>query len=63
MGAVDLFDALAFCDPVPPINGNNDRAQKTAFGIALTRMRDRVFRIGELEVRLVKAGIEHKAPR
>ncbi|MEO0811204.1 MAG: hypothetical protein AAFW82_11360, partial [Pseudomonadota bacterium] len=49
------------CNPASQIKGNTDHAQKTAFGISLTRMRDRVFRIGDYEVKLVKAGIEHQA--
>lgn len=63
VGTADLFDVAAFCDPAPPISGNNDRAQKTSFGISIKRMRDRVFRIGARQVRVVKAGIEHKATR
>jgi len=63
VGAADLFDVAAFCDPAPPISGNNDRAQKTSFGIAIKKMRDRVFSIGGRKVRVVKAGIEHKATR
>ena len=63
VGTADLFEIALFCDPAPPMSGHNDRAQKTAFGIAIKRMRDRVFRIGEHEVRVEKAGIEHKAAR
>ena len=63
VGTVDLFDVALFCDPVPPMSGNNDRAQKTSFGIAIKKMRDRVFRIGTRKVRVIKAGIEHKATR
>jgi len=63
VGAADLFDVAAFCDPAPPISGNTDRAQKTSFGIAIKKMRDRVFRVGARKVRLVKAGIDHKATR
>lgn len=63
VGAADLFDVAVFCDPAPPVSGNNDRAQKTSFGIAIKKMRDRVFRIGARQVRIVKARIEHKATR
>jgi hypothetical protein len=59
----DLFDVAAFCDPAPPIHGATERAQKIAFGKAISRMRDRVFRIGSIHVRVRKAGIEHKAAR
>jgi len=59
----DLYDLAIFCDPPPPMGSGNEHARKTAFGIAIKRMRDRVFRVGDVEVRLVKAGVEHKAAR
>lgn len=61
--SADLFDVAMVCDPAPPISGGTDRAQKTAFGKAISRMRDRVFRIGTVSVRVRKDGIEHKAAR
>jgi hypothetical protein len=61
--SADLFDVATFCDPAPPISGHSERAQKTAFGKSISRMRDRVFRVGEVSVRVRKAGIEHKAAR
>jgi len=61
--SADLFDVALFCDPQPPLAGGNERAQKTAFGKAISRMRDRIFRIGSLHVRVRKDGIEHKAAR
>jgi len=61
--SADLFDVALFCDPQPPLAGATDRAQKTAFGKAISRMRDRIFRIGSLHVRVRKDGIEHKATR
>jgi hypothetical protein len=61
VGAADLFEVALFCDPAPPITGHTDRAQKTSFGIALKRMRDRVFRVGELNLRLVHAGTLRRA--
>ena len=63
VGTADLFDVATFCDPAPPISGANDRAQKTGFGIAIKKMRDRVFLLGTRQVRIVRAGIEHKATR
>lgn len=63
VGTADLFDVATFCDPAPPITGANDRAQKTGFGIAIKKMRDRVFRLGTRQVRINRAGIEHKATR
>lgn len=61
VGAADLFDVALFCDPAPPITGHTDRAQKTSFGIAIKKMRDRVFRVGDLTLRLVQAGTFRRA--
>jgi hypothetical protein len=61
VGAADLFDVALFCDPAPPITGHTDRAQKTSFGIAIKKMRDRVFRVGDLILRLVQAGTFRRA--
>ena len=61
VGASDLFDVAMFCDPAPPVTGHTDRAQKTSFGIALKKMRDRVFRVGDLNLRLVQAGTFRRA--
>lgn len=61
VGAADLFDVALFCDPGPPITGHTDRAQKTSFGIAIKKMRDRVFQVGDLTLRLVQAGTFRRA--
>ena len=63
VGTADLFDVAVFCDPAPPISGNNDRAQKTGFGIAIKKLRDRVFRVGDLTLRLVQTGTFRRAGR
>ena len=61
--ASDLFEIAQLCDPAPPMSGGNDRAQRTAFGMAISRMRDRIFRVGDRQLRLKKSGVEHKAAR
>jgi hypothetical protein len=63
VGAADLFDIATFCDPAPPMSGGTERAQKTAFGISISRMRDRVFRLETRAVRVRKAGVLHKSTR
>ena len=63
VGAADLFDVAVFCDPAPPMSGGTERAQKTAFGISISRMRDRVFRLETRAVRVRKAGVSHKTTR
>lgn len=61
--SADLFDVAAFCDPGPPISGSTERAQKTAFGKAISRMRDRIFRIETVSVRLRSAGTYQRAAK
>lgn len=61
VGAADLFDVAMHCDPTPSITGHTDRAQKTSFGIAIKKMRDRVFQVGDLTLRLVQAGTFRRA--
>ena len=63
VGAADLFDVATFCDPAPPMSGGTERAQKTAFGMSISRMRDRVFRLETRAVRVRKAGVLHKTTR
>ncbi|MEQ9145220.1 MAG: toprim domain-containing protein [Parvibaculaceae bacterium] len=59
--AAEVYDIALFCDPPPPMSGANEQARKTSFGMAIGRMRDRVFRLGDLRVRLVKAGTYRRA--
>jgi len=56
VAAVMALAGCASVDPAPPISGHTNRAQKTSFGIAIKKMRDRVFRVGDLTLRLVQAG-------
>ena len=59
--AAELYDIALSCDPPPPMSGGNEQARKTSFGMSIGRMRDRVFRLGDLCVRLVKAGMYRRA--
>lgn len=60
--AADVYDLAMNCDPGPPVvAGNSDRAQRTAFGMALVKLRDRVFSIGELSVQIQPAGTFRRA--
>ena len=63
VAAADLFDVATFCDPAPPISGHTERAQKTAFGMSLTKMRDRVFDIDGPRVRMRSAGTYRRAAK
>ena len=57
----DLYDIAAGSEPPLPLGPGNDKSQRTRLGKALGRMRDRVFRIGERDVRLTAAGVDHQA--
>jgi hypothetical protein len=59
--AAELCDLALFRDPPPPSSGANAQARRTSFGMAIGRMRDRVFRLGDLRVRLAKAGTCRRA--
>ncbi|MGF1500476.1 MAG: toprim domain-containing protein, partial [Paracoccaceae bacterium] len=61
--AAEVYDIALFCDPPPPMSGANEQARKTSFGMSIGRMRDRVFRLGDLRVRLVKAGTYRRAAK
>ncbi|KUF08930.1 DUF7146 domain-containing protein [Pseudoponticoccus marisrubri] len=61
--AAEVYDIALFCDPPPPMSGANEQARKTSFGMSIGRMRDRVFRLGDLRVRLVKAGTYRRATK
>ena len=63
VAGADLFDVATFCDPAPPISGHTERAQKTAFGMSLTKMRDRVFSVGDAKVRMRSAGTYRRAAK
>jgi putative DNA primase/helicase len=63
VAAADLFDVAVFCDPAPAISGHTERAQKTAFGMSLTKMRDRVFGVSDRKVRMRSAGTYRRAAR
>ena len=59
----DLFDVALFCDPAPPMEGKTDHARKANFGFAIKKMRDRVFRVDDINLRLPKAGVYRRAVR
>lgn len=61
VATADLYDVALFCDPAPPMSGHTDQARKTSFGISIKKMRDRVFRVGDVSLRLVKAGTFRRA--
>jgi hypothetical protein len=57
----DLYDIAVDSEPPLPLGPGNEKSQRTRLGKALGRMRDRVFRVAERDVRLTAVGVEHKA--
>ncbi|MEI8395388.1 MAG: toprim domain-containing protein [Rhodospirillaceae bacterium] len=56
VGTAELFDIAVTCDPGLPLGDGSERSQRTKLGIIVTRLRDRVFRIVEITVRLKALG-------
>jgi len=63
VGTGDLFDLAANCEPPLPLGSGNDRAQRTRLGKALGRMRDRIFEVGTMMVRIETCGTYQGAQR
>jgi hypothetical protein len=59
--AGDLYDIAVTAEPPLSLGSGNDKSQRTRLGKALGRMRDRVFRVSEIEVRLKAIGVTHQA--
>jgi putative DNA primase/helicase len=52
VGTGDLYELAANCEPPLPLGTGGERSQRTRLGKALGRMRDRVFVVGGLQLRL-----------
>jgi hypothetical protein len=63
VGTTDLYELALVCEPPLPLGTGGDRSQRTRLGKALGRMRDRVFEVGGLEVRIQAIGVSHQARR
>ena len=61
VGTVNLYVLALNCDPGIPLKGFDDRAQRTSLGMAIGKMRDRVFRAGDLRLRVQRAGSTQNA--
>ena len=59
--AGDLYEIAVTAEPPLSLGSGNDKSQRTRLGKALGRMRDRVFRVSEIEVRLKAVGVTHQA--
>jgi len=63
VGTGDLYEMALNCEPPLPLGADGERSQRTRLGRALGRMRDRVFAVGELRLRLVRSGERRRAQR
>ena len=62
-GTAELFDLAVTCDPALPLGEGSERSQRTKLGMIVSRLRDRMFRIGEATIRLKALGIRHQAQK
>lgn len=63
VGAGDLYELALTCEPPLPLGFGNDRSQRIRLGKALGRVRDRIFRIRQLSVRVEGSGTHQGAQR
>ncbi|EDP61733.1 Predicted P-loop ATPase and inactivated derivative [alpha proteobacterium BAL199] len=63
VGTVDLFAIAQTLEPPLPLGTGNDQSQRVRLGKALPKMRDRIFRCGDLDLRLASAGKYQGAAR
>ncbi len=63
VGTGDLHALALACEPPLPLGAGTEHAQRIRLGKALGRMRDRVFALGDIKVRIKAAGVRHQAQR
>ena len=63
VGTVDLFAIAQTLEPPLPLGTGNDQSQRVRLGKALPKMRDRIFRCGDLDLRLASEGKYQGAAR
>jgi putative DNA primase/helicase len=61
VGSGDLYPIACTCEPSVPIGGATEHARRIAFGRAIGGMRDRIFYLGSVRVRIQKAGVAHNS--
>ena len=61
VGSGDLYPIACTCEPSIPIGGATEHARRIAFGRAIGGMRDRIFDLGSVRVRIQKAGVAHNS--
>ncbi len=63
VGTGDLYELALNCEPPLQLGIGGDRSQRIRLGKALGRMRDRMFRLGQVSVRVEARGVRHQAQR
>ncbi|MCB2124061.1 MAG: toprim domain-containing protein [Rhodobacteraceae bacterium] len=61
IGSGDLYPIACACETSIPIGGATEHARRIAFGRAIGGMRDRIFDLGSVRVRIQKAGVAHNS--
>jgi hypothetical protein len=63
VGTSDLYQLALVCEPPLPLGSGNERSQRIRLGKALGRMRDRMFRLAGVCVRIEISGTYQRAQR
>ena len=63
VGTADLHQVALTCEPPLPLGDGGERSQRTRLGKALGRMRDRIFAVGSLKLRVRAGRVTHQAQR
>ncbi|HMQ94293.1 MAG TPA: hypothetical protein PKA33_20285 [Amaricoccus sp.] len=61
VGSGDLYPIACACEPAIPIGGATEHARRIAFGRAIGGMRDRIFDLGSVRVRIQKVRVSHNS--
>ena len=63
VGTKELFEIAQQLEGLTALGTGNDHSQRTRLGKALGRIRDRVFDLGDVKLRVCAAGLSHQANR
>ena len=63
VGTKELFEIAQQLEGLTALGTGNDHSQRTRLGKALGRIRDRVFDLGDVKVRVCATGLLHQAHR
>jgi hypothetical protein len=63
VGTTDLYELALVCEPPLPLGIGGDHSRRIRLGKSLARMRDRVFEIAGLKIRIRAPGVSHQARR